>query len=51
MMALDTINSHSHKFTDPGGQKCLRNVVYGESRSGMINPLSGSNGKGLLFEV
>lgn len=51
MMALDTINSHSHKFTDPGGQKCLRNVVCGESRSGMINPLSGRDVKGLLFEV
>lgn len=51
MIALDTINSHSLKFTDPGGQKRLRNVVCGETRSGMINPLSGSNGKGLLFEV
>lgn len=49
MMALDTINSL--KFTDPGGQKRLRNVVCGESRPGMINPLSGSHGKMLLFEV
>lgn len=49
MMALDTINSH--KFTDPGGQKRLRNVFCGESRPGMINHHSGSNGKGLLFEV